>query len=415
MDYISAAASEAAFDPKNPEASLDGDERISVESLPESNGFLNFTSFARECPDRFFELISHLRPEFQELAIESWLLEKSQYFLGPAHGFIQTRVWQSLRIIEQAMGAMIILGTNPTEKTLRDILKKTQHESTEHGPLSKLIVQYAASRDYATVAKSVKTPVPAIRKLFRPAIVALLADKDVKVAAVGAYLRNLTHRASLKGAGLSKKCSARLRRLRSLKFNAPPSNNNPLMNFGPVESLGDESWCMLEISSELRWTQIRPNIQSHVKRAFGSTPVQVFAPANADGSLQFGYVFVRAAKANLIRSFLRVQGISEISASYSDSGNFVAPIAVPDADVQNMIQSYCPPENPSVHVNNFVRISTGATTGYHGTVTSVKPKKILVRIDFPTRRCFVVTADPSSVELVPAAISERAFWGKKIS
>ena len=92
---------------------------LSAEALPEHSSLIDFKAFARDYSDKLFPLLLKLRPEFQELFIEYYLLEKSQSFIGQVHGQIQTRVWQNLRIIEQSIGSLILLGPTPTAEIIR--------------------------------------------------------------------------------------------------------------------------------------------------------------------------------------------------------------------------------------------------------------------------------------------------------
>src|ERR1700676_268648 len=174
MDHVANAASFEAF------CRQETDPLLSAETLPESSSLINFKAFAQEYPEKLLPLIARLRPEFQELFIEYWILGKSQSFIAKCHGFIQTRTWQNLRIIEQTIGSMIILGTEPNWGVLYPILQKAGWENTESGSLTSLVLEYAKTQSYALVAKKANMPVPSIRKIFRPAIAALLADKNVK-------------------------------------------------------------------------------------------------------------------------------------------------------------------------------------------------------------------------------------------
>ena len=407
MDHVAAAASFDAFNRQ------EVDPLLSAETLPESSSMIDFKAFAHEYPERLFPLLNRLRPEFVELFAEYWLLGKSQAFIGKCHGQIQTRVWQNLRIIEQAIGSLILLGTNPDAEIIRPILRKAGLDNTIiYGSLTDMIISYAKTQSYAQVAKEVRAPVPMIRKIFRPTIATLLASKDVKAVAVGAYLRSLTHQASLTGAGLSKRCKARNRRVKILRFNAPPSEDSPLLSFGHVYTLGDTPWCMLEISSNHRMAQIGPTLRLQGKRLFGKKPAQIFAPLNAEGELAFGYIFARSVTPALVRKLTRIRGISEISAVCDEDGNFVRAVEVPNNEVQAMIAKHNPPNKVKVCVGNYVEILTGEATNYCGIVTKEDKNGLIVQVNFPTGRCFLVRADASSVKKVPnIAGAPRMFWG----
>ena len=408
-DYVSDAASVQAY--RRNEA----DPLLSAESLPENSSLLDFKSFAQDHPDRLFRLLSKLRVEFQELFIEYYMLEKSQSFLAKTHGCIQTRIWQNLRIIEQAVGALIVLGTDPGHSILLPVVEKAGLDKTEYGSLTDMIVLYAQTQSYAIVAKAISAPVPAVRKIFRPAIAALLGSRDLKAIAVGCYLRSLTHQASLTGNGLSRSCIARLRRVKHLKFDAPPADNSMLLNFGAVASLKDIPWCMFEISSEHRMTQIYPGLKKHGKRLFGKKAAQIFAPTDANGELEVGYIMARSTALASTRSLTRVRGISEMAAHYNEEGAFLKAVTVPHVDVQKMITAHSKHKSTPVHVGDFVEILTGEASRYHGTVTVQKDADIEIEVSFPSGRKFTVSADASAVMVIPQVpIKRRAFWGKLV-
>jgi hypothetical protein len=406
MDHVSDAASYEAFN-RNEENPL-----LSAETLPESSSIIDFKSFARDYPDKLIPLLERLRPEFQELFAEYWLLGKSQSFIGQVHGFIQTRVWQNLRIIEQSIGSLILLGVKPDAEILRPILRKAGVESTEHGSLTDMIVAYAETQNYSDVARYFLMPTPAVRKIFRPVIEKLLADKNVQAVAVGAYLRSLTHQASLTGAGLSKRCQARNRRVKFMRFAAPPLETSPLVSFGRIDSLEDTPWCMLEISSEHRMAQIMPTLREQGKRIFGKKPAQIFAPLNADGELAFGYIFARSSSAALTRKLTRIRGIAEMATVCDDEGTFMHAVEVPHADVLQMMGGHNPPTLLGVHGGDFVEILAGDAAKYCGTVTKIDRQGVIVRVNFPTGRYFLVRADITSVKRLPKTpAAERKFWG----
>ena len=407
MDHVADAASFEAYKRK------EEDPRVSAETLAASNSMIDFKTFAHDYPDKLMPLLEHLRPEFQELFAEYWLLGKSQSFIGDVHGFIQTRVWQNLRIIEQAIGSLILLGTNPNEDILAPILEKVGLEKLARGRLSSMIVGYAQTHSYARVAAYFGIPVPAVRKIFRPTITSLLASKDVKAVAVGAYLRSLTHQASLTGAGLSKRCKARNRRVMVRRFDAPPSEISPLISFGHVESLGEMSWELLEISSDHRMEQIGPLLRPQGKRAFGKKAAQIFAPLNTEGELEFGYIFARCGQQSLVRKLLHTRGIAEISVLTDDEGNFKKAVTVPHADVLAMIKKHKPAEPEYIRLGDFVEVLTGAAAHYCGTVTNFRGGDVrTVEVNFPTGRKFFVAADVSSLRKLPKVpASQRTFWG----
>jgi len=390
------------------------DSLLSVETGADITGSLDIKSFTQDNPAKAVQLLSHLRVEFLELFLEYYMLGKSQAFLGQVHGCIQTRIWQTLRIAEQAVGAILVLGAQPDFVILHDILAQNEIEITPYGSLASMIVLYAETRNYSQVAKTVRAPVPAIRKIFRPAIEKLLAAKDIKSVAVGCYLRNLTHQASLTGGGLSKRVAARLRRVRVQHFDAPAAALSPLINFNKVSLLGDEPWAMMEIASEHRMNQITPLLQTQGKRIFGKVPAQIFAPVNKDGDLLLGYIFARSTRPKLTYSLRQIRGITELSAIRDESDRITKVITVPHGELLPTIrkEERSSIEVPRIHVGDFVEIQTGDAARYCGTVVSAKGLDINIEVHFPSGRLFHVTADPTAVKLLPDVEKPmRAFWG----
>lgn len=388
------------------------DALMSVETL--ENDSLDIRTFAKESPEKILALLTHLRPEFQEMFVEYYMLDKSQCFLAKIHGCIQTRIWQTLRIIEQAVGALIVLGKEPDFYTVQQILRSTDLEQTPYGGLTDMIMYYAASQSYTVVAQKMKAPVAAVRKIFRPAIEKLIASKNIREVAVGCYLRHLTHQASLTGAGLSRSAIARLRRVKSRSFKAPARIVSPLVDFGAVSSLGDLPWAMLEISSEHRMSQIFPTLYAQGKKIFGKVPAQVFAPTDLEGNLTMGYIFARCLQPKLAYSLRQIRGITELSAIRDENDRITKVITVPNAELTPLIAKavHGSTRVPTVRVHDFVEILTGDAKGYCGTVTRIKGVNVHVTVHFPSGRLFRVTADPTAVKpLKNLEMVDRHFWG----
>ena len=393
-------------------------EETSLEAIQNSESAIDFRTFLEDYPERLLSLLDQLRPEFVELFMETYALGKDQYFLGDTHGFVQTRTWQALRIIEKAIGALLVLGPEPSASDMQGVLVAANLDQTAFGSLAELIACYAATHDYVAVAEYVGAPAPAIRKIFRPAIKVLSASHNLRVAAIGAYLHSLTHQTSLKQPGLSKRALKRLKRVGTHRFVAPALDESPLLNFGNVEKLEDTSWCMFEASweGEHNWLPLRTAVLRQAKKIFGKKPAQVFMPADVEGKLLYGYVFARGLGS--VRGLLRVQGISSISTQYhetDDSSNVEVPdaraVQIPNADLQKMIAQYKRPKVERIRKNDFVRILTGEASRYCGTVVSVKKNTAIVRVSFPTLRRFIVRADISSLKKLEAKLEEQNFWG----
>ena len=410
-EHIAEAASRKTF-PSAPERALkcsdeEMDSLLSIETTP-ANGVIPLEAFAQDYPERFFAFLRALRPDLAELAIEYYVLHKSQTFLARCRHQIQARAFEALHVIEEAFGAVMILGARPTTSKLRPILLRAGLEKTEYGSLSFMIVMYAKCRDYSKIAKACGAPLPAIRKIFRPATARLLESKNLEEVAVGAYLRSLTYKSSLTKAGFGKRHEARMRKVRNLHFEAPSLERSPLMSFGRVEMLGDTPWFMFESSAEKKMDGFLPALEQQAKRIFGKKPGQVFAPVNKNGELVFGYIFARSVSPALTKTLLRIRGISDISATYTDTDTIKNIVAIPNAEVEKIIDEYVGQKNQHPRLGDFVKILNGDARDYCGTVTA----RSLATIEFPSGRTFTVRLAPGSAKILKIPKTRRAFWGE---
>jgi hypothetical protein len=76
------------------------------------------------------------------------------------------------------------------------------------------------------------------------------------------------------------------------------------------------------------------------------------------------------------------------------------------------MKKHTPSAQAGIRVGNFVEILTGDAARYCGIVTKEDKNGLIVQVNFPTGRCFLVRADASSVKRVPnIAGAPRMFWG----
>jgi hypothetical protein len=410
-DHISDGASVASYH----ETGKIEQPLISAETMPESGALIDFKAFAIEYPDKLFPLLDHLRPEFKEIFIEYYILGKSQCFLAQVHGTQQSAtrgIWQNLRVIEQAIGALIVLGVEPKAEDIRPILESVDLENSPLGSLTEMICQYNASRSYAEVAKFFKVPTPAIRKIFRPAIEKLLARRGLKAVALGAFIRNITHQASLTKDGFSNSYRTRLKRIERQSFDAPEPENSALINSGKIDSLGDMPWSMFEISPEYTVDRVFSTIRKAKFYVFREKAGQVFAPVDARGDLKLGYFFARGNNKYLATAMTRLRGICEVSSRYDDQGEFKSEVLIPDAEIQALIHIHNGSEVLRAKVGDFVEILTGDAARYCGDVKSVSRFAVEVEINFPSGRKFFIHALHSSVKSFGKIPKKaRGFWG----
>jgi len=403
LDHVSNAASVSAF-----REDTDVESLMSAETVTENESLIDFATFARENPKRLMQLLSGLRIEFRELFIEYYILGKSQSFLAKTHAMIQTRIWQTLRIIEQAIGARIVLGNTITTKTLQPILQSAGLDATPYGSLAVMIQMYARNQSYSWVADRVGAPTPAIRKLFRPAIKTLLASKDLKQAAVGCYLRAVTHQASLTSNGLSERCLARLKYIREMHFDAPSLNDSALISYGAVEKLQNVPWNMFEVSSDHRVLKILPTISKSVKQLFGKQPGQVFAPVDQNGDLKLGYILARTVGPISARRLTTIRGVSEMSARYDGDGVLTSVVEVPATEVLPLIAAHSTQNaRNNLRIGEYVCVLSGEAKGYCG----VLKQGGVVQIEFPSQRRFIVYAENGSLRRIGGRAARNNFWG----
>lgn len=408
--HVSDAASMEAYKRNDVESDT---PLLSAETLVENTNLLSIGAFVRDFPEKVFPLIYRLRPEFQELFVEYYVLGKGQAFLSSIHGQNQPHICVALQIIEKAIGALIILGQEPDAEIIRPALVRNNLEDTEYGSLTSMIVTYASTQSYSAVAKTVNAPVSAIRKIFRPAIEKLLKAKDIKSISVGSYLHSFTHEASLKGSGLSKNCTSRAKKIHK-HFIAPPAQESPLMNFGNIALLKDTPWCMFEIDSDHLIDHVLPALYESGTRIFTKKAGQIFAPLTKAGQLQYGYIFARSASLHTTRALSKTKGLTEASATYDDEGLLKRVITVPHSDVQSLIEQQQLPAPEVVKIGDFVQIKTGEASKYCGIVTEIrKSGDAKIKIYFKSGRRFTVIADATAMKVLKVPAERRAFWGER--
>lgn len=160
-------------------------------------------------------------------------------------------------------------------------------------------------------------------------------------------------------------------------------------------------------------TQIFPLLQQQGSRLFKKKAAQIFAPLDANGELEFGYILARSTSPTLTRSLTRVRGISEIAGNYSSEGEFINAITVPNADIQKLISNRAVQKNSNSKVGDFVEIQTGVAARYHGTITASLGEHRTVEINFPSGRQFIVSTDSTALRVFPnVPQSKRCFWGQ---
>jgi transcription antitermination factor NusG len=396
---------------------LSREHSVSFESGELPRALIDFKSFARDYPEKLFALLDKIRSDMAETFIEYYVVDKSQSFLAHYRGQIQARTFEVLRLVEHAVGSQIILGSQPTQIRLRPILVRAGLEKTPYGSLASMIYWYARCKDYARVARACGAPNPAIRPIFRTAITQLLASKDIEQAAVGAYLRSLTYHASLSKAGLGKAHKKRLLRIKNVQFAAPAMHveDNTFISIGNANALGDSPWYMLELHDhfdlavEKTMEQFLPVIRKHAERYFKKVSAQIFAPLDKNGNLALGYIFARCSREAMARMLLRIRGVSEAAATYTENGDVIDFITVPNADVQKLIKKYAKPSREP-KVGDFVKILSGEAKDYCGTIT----KTGVATVRFLTDRVFTVRLAPGSAKVLRVPKSKRAFWGQVI-
>jgi hypothetical protein len=220
------------------EASLEGKQLISIES--EGTAEEDFFVYVTENFSSFYRLIRYLKREDQDLLLAYYCLHKTQNQLGPVFGCTQTICSQRLRMAVRTLCAYIIFGGIPTADQLRPFLEKAGWEEvllqgtsggfrqkddsdykTQSGAdgspseenikcsLSEIIVDYARTRNFVTVANKHGVHRPDVRRKMKKAAVALGEMKEMEMQAIGAYILRMIDKANPAGAGDSARQKAK--------------------------------------------------------------------------------------------------------------------------------------------------------------------------------------------------------------
>lgn len=116
-NIVSDKASSDAYDSSQPFAS----GLMSVETAVASSA--DVREYAREFRNEFCKLLAVLSPERREIAIEYFILEKTEEQIAVIHGrFAQGMLGQEIYSIVQSIAARIAMGHRPSHGTILEIL-----------------------------------------------------------------------------------------------------------------------------------------------------------------------------------------------------------------------------------------------------------------------------------------------------
>ena len=188
---------------------LEGATTISLETqadLAEED----ILSFISDNFDRFLKTLRFLKKEDQELLLSYYLLSKTQNTLALIHKSTQTVCSFRIRMAVKTLGTFLLVGGEPTEELLHEILDKAGLEnSLDKAPLSKVIMEYVRCRNFQQVALHFGLHRPDVRRAMSRASKALMDSKDGKEAATAAWVHSLIDKVSPVGLGFSKRKAAK--------------------------------------------------------------------------------------------------------------------------------------------------------------------------------------------------------------
>jgi hypothetical protein len=195
---------------------LEGATTISLETqadLAEED----ILSFINENFDKFLKTLRFLKKEDQELLLSYYLLSKTQNTLALIHKSTQTVCSFRIRMAVKTLGTFMMVGGEPTEELLHDVLEKAGMEDclekelgVKKAPLSTVVMEYVRTRNFQHVATHFALHRPDVRRAMSRVSKALMDSKDGREAAVAAWLHSLIDKVSPVGTGFSKRKAQKL-------------------------------------------------------------------------------------------------------------------------------------------------------------------------------------------------------------
>ena len=191
-------------------SALEGTTTVSLETQTEL-GEADIFSYIEENFVQFLQTLRYLSKEDQELLLSYYILAKTQTTLAILHRSTQTLCSARIRMAMQKMGTFILLGPPTAELTskvftelgLEQSLKSPDTEAVV--PLSQVVDLYAKTRSFQRVAEVLQLHRPDVRRVMSQTSKQLLESQDIRHRALGAYLFDLTEKASASGKGFSKR------------------------------------------------------------------------------------------------------------------------------------------------------------------------------------------------------------------
>ncbi len=189
---------------------LEGTTTISLETcgdLAEED----ILSFIVENFERFLRTLRFLKKEDQELLLSYYILSKTQNTLALIHKSTQTVCSFRIRMAVKTLGTFMLVGGEPTEELLHEVLSKAGLEDClEKAPLSTIVMEYVRTRNFQHVANHFGLHRPDVRRAMSRVSKTLMDSKDGKEAATAAWIHSLIDKVSPIGNGFSKRKSQKL-------------------------------------------------------------------------------------------------------------------------------------------------------------------------------------------------------------
>ena len=184
---------------------LEGCTTISLETCADL-AEEDILSFINENFAQFLKTLRYLKREDQELLLSYYCLSKTQNTLALIHKSTQTVCSFRIRMAVKTLGTFMLVGGEPTEELLHEVLEKAGFEnSLEKAPLSTIVMEYVRTRNFQQVANHFGLHRPDVRRAMSRASKALMESKDGKEAATAAWVHSLIDKSNPIGTGYSKR------------------------------------------------------------------------------------------------------------------------------------------------------------------------------------------------------------------
>jgi hypothetical protein len=189
-----------------------------------------------------------------------------------------------------------------------------------------------------------------------------------------------------------------------------------IINYGDVSKLSGHHWYYLELRNESTIEATLKRICEKTREIMGLEPIQIFVPVKERNFRVFdtgnsNYLLVRSKDLRRLAKYVQITSV--LGLLTRDGSNYVMrALPVEDKHVQALITAdrarfY---RDQGIALDSFVRILSGITKDYCGTVVELNGEAAVVRVDLKINSLLVTTSIRNLLNLSHVPAERRVFY-----